>query len=72
VEEDVLQQIRALEGDFEFEIYVSAVLPQLPGTWCAGGEPDGRQNPRIRTTMVDDFAVSGQGWARQTAMPTVF
>ena len=72
VEEDVLQQIRALEGDFEFEIYVSLACHSCPDVVQALNLM-AVQNPRIRTTMVDGSLFQDEVKARQImAVPTVF
>ena len=72
VEEDVLQQIRALEGDFEFEIYVSLSCHSCPDVVQALNLM-AVQNPRIRTTMVDGSLFQDEVKARQImAVPTVF
>ncbi|STK71552.1 alkyl hydroperoxide reductase [Escherichia coli] len=42
--QSLLEQIRHIDGDFEFETYYSALLPQLPGRG-AGAEPDERTEP---------------------------
>lgn len=72
VEEDVLQQIRALEGDFEFEIYVSLSCHSCPDVVQALNLM-AVQNPRIRNTMVDGSLFQDEVKARQImAVPTVF
>ena len=72
VEEDVLQQIRALEGDFEFEIYISLSCHSCPDVVQALNLM-AVQNPRIRTTMVDGSLFQDEVKARQImAVPTVF
>ena len=72
VEEDVLQQIRALEGDFEFEIYVSLSCHSCPDVVQALNLMT-VQNPRIRCTMVDGSLFQDEVKARQImAVPTVF
>ena len=72
VEEDVLQQIRALEGDFEFEIYVSLSCHSCPDVVQALNLM-AVQNPRIRCTMVDGSLFQDEVKARQImAVPTVF
>ena len=72
VEEDVLQQIRALEGDFEFEIYVSLSCHSCPDVVQALNLM-AVQNPRIRTTMIDGSLFQDEVKARQImAVPTVF
>jgi len=72
VEEDVLQQIRALEGDFEFEIYVSLSCHSCPDVVQALNLM-AVQNPRIRSTMIDGSLFQDEVKARQImAVPTVF
>jgi alkyl hydroperoxide reductase subunit F len=72
VEEDVLQQIRALEGDFEFEIYVSLSCHSCPDVVQALNLM-AVQNPRIRNTMIDGSLFQDEVKARQImAVPTVF
>ena len=72
VEEEVLQQIRALEGDFEFEIYVSLSCHSCPDVVQALNLM-AVQNPRIRTTMIDGSLFQDEVKARQImAVPTVF
>ena len=72
VEEDVLQQIRALDGDFEFEIYVSLSCHSCPDVVQALNLM-AVQNPRIRSTMIDGSLFQDEVKARQImAVPTVF
>jgi alkyl hydroperoxide reductase subunit F len=72
VEEDVLQQIRTLEGDFEFEIYVSLSCHSCPDVVQALNLM-AVQNPRIRSTMIDGSLFQDEVKARQImAVPTVF
>jgi alkyl hydroperoxide reductase subunit F len=72
VEEDVLQQIRTLEGDFEFEIYVSLSCHSCPDVVQALNLM-AVQNPRIRNTMIDGSLFQDEVKARQImAVPTVF
>jgi alkyl hydroperoxide reductase subunit F len=72
VEEEVLQQIRALEGDFEFEIYVSLSCHSCPDVVQALNLM-AVQNPRIRSTMIDGSLFQHEVKARQImAVPTVF
>ena len=56
----VLEQIRALDGDFEFEIYVSLTCHNCPDVVQALNLM-AVQNPRIKTTMIDGGAVPGRG-----------
>src|SRR5437867_11078404 len=51
IEDAVLQQIRALDGDFEFEIYVSLTCHSCPDVVQALNLM-AVQNPRIKTTMI--------------------
>ena len=72
VEEDVLQQIRALDGDFEFEIYISLSCHTCPDVVQALNLM-AVQNPRIRTTMIDGALFQGEIKERQImAVPTVY
>jgi alkyl hydroperoxide reductase subunit F len=72
VEDDVLQQIRALDGDFDFEIYVSLSCHSCPDVVQALNLM-AVQNPRIRATMIDGSLFQGEVKARQVmAVPTVF
>ena len=59
VEEDVLQQIRALDGDFEFEIYISLSCHTCPDVVQALNLM-AVQNPRIKTTMIDGALFQGE------------
>ena len=72
VEQDVLDQIRALDGDFDFEIYVSLTCHSCPDVVQALNLM-AVQNPRIRTTMIDGSLFQDEVKARQImAVPTVF
>ena len=72
VEQDVLDQIRALDGDFEFEVYVSLTCHSCPDVVQALNLM-AVQNPRIRTTMIDGSLFQDEVKARQImAVPTVF
>ncbi len=72
VEEDVLQQIRALDGDFEFEIYVSLSCHSCPDVVQALNLM-AVQNPRIKNTMIDGALFQSEVNERQImAVPTVF
>ncbi|MDP2256307.1 MAG: alkyl hydroperoxide reductase subunit F [Polaromonas sp.] len=71
VEEEVLQQIRALDGDFEFEIYISLTCHNCPDVVQALNLM-AVQNPRIKTTMIDGALFQDEVKARQImAVPTV-
>jgi alkyl hydroperoxide reductase subunit F len=72
VEESVLQQIRALPGDYEFEIYISLSCHNCPDVVQALNLM-AVQNPRIRTTMIDGAIFQDEVNQRQVmAVPTVF
>lgn len=72
VEEDILQQIRALDGDFEFEIYVSLSCHSCPDVVQALNLM-AVQNPRIKNTMIDGALFQSEVNERQImAVPTVF
>lgn len=72
VEQAVLEQIRALDGDFEFEVYVSLSCHSCPDVVQALNLM-AVQNPRIRTTMIDGALFQDEVKARQImAVPTVF
>ena len=72
VDEEILQQIRALDGDFEFEIYISLSCHSCPDVVQALNLM-AVQNPRIRTTMIDGSLFQDEVKSRQVmAVPTVF
>jgi alkyl hydroperoxide reductase subunit F len=72
VEEAVLEQIRALDGDFEFEIYVSLTCHNCPDVVQALNLM-AIQNPRVRTTMIEGGTFQEEVKERQImAVPTVF
>jgi alkyl hydroperoxide reductase subunit F len=72
VDEAVLEQIRELEGDFEFEIYISLTCHNCPDVVQALNLM-AIQNPRIKTTMIDGALFQDEVAARQImAVPTVF
>ncbi len=72
VEQDVLDQIRALDGDYEFEIYVSLTCHNCPDVVQALNLM-AVQNPRIRTTMIEGGTFQDEVKERQImAVPTVF
>jgi alkyl hydroperoxide reductase subunit F len=52
VEQALLEQIRALDGDFEFEVYVSLTCHNCPDVVQALNLM-AVQNPRIKTTMIE-------------------
>lgn len=72
VEQPVLDQIRALDGDFEFEIYVSLTCHNCPDVVQALNLM-AVQNPRIRATMIEGGMFQEEVKERQImAVPTVF
>ncbi len=72
VDDAVLQQIRALDGDFEFEIYISLTCHNCPDVVQALNLM-AVQNPRIKTTMIDGSLFQDEVKERQImAVPTVF
>lgn len=72
VEPEVLEQIRALDGDFDFEVYISLSCHSCPDVVQALNLM-AVQNPRIRTTMIDGSLFQDEIKARQVmAVPTVF
>jgi len=72
VEQAVLEQIKALDGDFEFEIYVSLTCHNCPDVVQALNLM-AVQNPRIRTTMIEGGTFQDEVKERQVmAVPTVF
>ncbi|RZL94372.1 MAG: alkyl hydroperoxide reductase subunit F [Variovorax sp.] len=72
VEQAVLEQIRTLDGDFEFEIYISLTCHNCPDVVQALNLM-AVQNPRIRTTMIDGSLFQDEVKERQImAVPTVF
>jgi len=72
VEQAILDQIRALEGDFHFEIFVSLTCHNCPDVVQALNLM-AVQNPGIRTTMIEGGTFQEEVKARQImAVPTVF
>ena len=72
VDEDILKQIRALDGDFEFEIYVSLTCHNCPDVVQALNLM-AVQNPRIKNTMIEGGMFQAEVKERQImAVPTVF
>jgi alkyl hydroperoxide reductase subunit F len=72
VDAAVLEQVRALDGDFEFEIYISLTCHNCPDVVQALNLM-AIQNPRIRTTMIDGALFQDEIKERQVmAVPTVF
>lgn len=72
VEQAVLEQIRALDGDFAFEVYVSLTCHNCPDVVQALNLM-AIQNPRIRTTMIEGGLFQDEIRERQImGVPTVF
>jgi alkyl hydroperoxide reductase subunit F len=72
VDEAVLQQIRALPGDYEFEIYISLSCHNCPDVVQALNLM-AVQNPRIKTTTIDGALFQHEVNERRVmAVPTVF
>ncbi|MEY2802306.1 MAG: putative alkyl hydroperoxide reductase component, partial [Pseudomonadota bacterium] len=72
VEQPVLEQIRALEGDFEFEVYVSLTCHNCPDVVQALNLM-AIQNPRIKTTTIEGGLFQDEIRERQImGVPTVF
>ena len=66
------EQIRDLDGDFEFEIYISLTCHNCPDVVQALNLM-AVQNPRIKTTMIDGALFQDEVKERQImAVPTVF
>ncbi len=72
VDAQVLEQIRALDGDFDFEVYISLSCHSCPDVVQALNLM-AVQNPRVRATMIDGALFQDEVKARQImAVPTVF
>ena len=72
VDQAILDQIRALDGDFKFEIYVSLTCHSCPDVVQALNLMS-VQNPRITNTMIDGALFQDEVKERQImAVPTVF
>ncbi|MDB5900804.1 MAG: ahpF [Ramlibacter sp.] len=72
VEQALLEQIRALDGDFEFEVYVSLTCHNCPDVVQALNLM-AVQNPRIKTTMIEGGLFQDEIKERQImGVPTVF
>jgi NADH-dependent peroxiredoxin subunit F len=72
VDDAVLQQVRGLDGDFEFEVYVSLTCHNCPDVVQALNLM-AIQNPRIKATMIDGSLFQGEVQEREVmAVPTVF
>ncbi|RYE75723.1 MAG: alkyl hydroperoxide reductase subunit F, partial [Hyphomicrobiales bacterium] len=72
VDDAILEQIRALDGDFEFEVYVSLTCHNCPDVVQALNLM-AIQNPRIKTTMVEGGIFPDEIKEREImGVPTVF
>ncbi|MBL0419437.1 alkyl hydroperoxide reductase subunit F [Ramlibacter sp. AW1] len=72
VEQALLEQIRALDGDFDFEVYVSLTCHNCPDVVQALNLM-AVQNPRIRATMIEGGLFQKEIEERQImGVPTVF
>ena len=72
VEQALLEQIRALDGDLEFEVYVSLTCHNCPDVVQALNLM-AVQNPRIRTTMIEGGLFQDEIKEREImGVPTVF
>ena len=72
VEQAILEQIKALDGDFEFEVYVSLTCHNCPDVVQALNLM-AVQNPRIKTTMIEGGTFQDEVKERQImGVPTVF
>ncbi|AMO24740.1 alkyl hydroperoxide reductase subunit F [Ramlibacter solisilvae] len=72
VDAAVLEQIRALEGDFEFEVYVSLTCHNCPDVVQALNLM-AIQNSRIKATMIEGGTFQDEIKAREImGVPTVF
>ena len=69
---EVLEQIRALDGDFEFEVYVSLSCHNCPDVVQAVNLM-AVQNPRIKATMIEGGLFQQEIEERQImGVPTIF
>jgi alkyl hydroperoxide reductase subunit F len=72
VEQAILEQVRALDGDFEFEVYVSLTCHNCPDVVQALNLM-AIQNPRIKTTMIEGGIFQDEIKEREImGVPTVF
>jgi alkyl hydroperoxide reductase subunit F len=72
VEQELLEQIRGLDGDLEFEVYVSLTCHNCPDVVQALNLM-AVQNPRIKATMIEGGLFKDEIEARQImGVPTVF
>jgi alkyl hydroperoxide reductase subunit F len=72
VEQALLEQIRALDGDFDFEVYVSLTCHNCPDVVQALNLM-AVQNPRIKATMIEGGLFQDEVKERQImGVPTIF
>jgi alkyl hydroperoxide reductase subunit F len=72
VEQALLEQIRALDGDFDFEVYVSLTCHNCPDVVQALNLM-AVQNPRIKSTMIEGGLFQKEIEERQImGVPTIF
>jgi alkyl hydroperoxide reductase subunit F len=72
VEQALLEQIRALDGDFDFEVYVSLTCHNCPDVVQALNLM-AVQNPRIKSTMIEGGLFQDEIKEREImGVPTVF
>jgi alkyl hydroperoxide reductase subunit F len=72
VEASIIEQIRALEGDFNFEVYISLSCQNCPEVVQALNLM-AVLNPRVRSTMIDGALYQAEVEARQImAVPSVY
>jgi alkyl hydroperoxide reductase subunit F len=72
LEQAVIDQIRALDGDFDFEVYVSLTCQNCPEV-VQSLNLLAILNPRVRSTMIDGALFQAEVEAKQImAVPTVY
>ena len=72
VEADVIEQIKALDGDFNFEVYMSLTCHNCPDVVQALSLM-AIFNPKVKTTVIEGGAFQGEVEAREImAVPSVY
>jgi alkyl hydroperoxide reductase subunit F len=72
VDAEVIEQIRSLDGDFDFEVYISLSCQNCPDVVQALNLM-AVVNPRIRSTMIDGALFQAEVESRQVmAVPSVY
>jgi alkyl hydroperoxide reductase subunit F len=72
VEADVIEQIKALDGDFNFEVYMSLTCHNCPDVVQALSLM-AILNPKVKTTVIEGGAFQGEVEAREImAVPSVY